>query len=160
MKRSLIWAVLGILLISFALIALAGGAEVFGPPSPTEMAPEGREIVEIREKMFMTQINDIYINADDFLGKTIKYQGKYIEEAYEGMPRAYQYVYRDSPGCCGADGRAGFEIAWDQAKPRNNDWVEIVGTLERYEEIGMQFLRIQAASLTVLEERGMEFVTQ
>ncbi|MDR1674698.1 MAG: hypothetical protein LBR54_04530, partial [Oscillospiraceae bacterium] len=30
-------------------------------------------VVEIKEKMFVTHINDVYLNQEDYLGKTVKY---------------------------------------------------------------------------------------
>ncbi|MDR3270345.1 MAG: hypothetical protein LBT32_02365, partial [Peptococcaceae bacterium] len=33
------------------------------------------DILEIKEKMFVAQTNDIYYNAEDYLGKTLKYEG-------------------------------------------------------------------------------------
>ncbi|MDR1315945.1 MAG: metal ABC transporter permease, partial [Spirochaetales bacterium] len=64
------------------------------------------EVIEIREKMFIAQTNEIYLNAEDYLGKTIRFEGVFRHEQYEGQP--YRYVFRYGPGCCGYDGNAGF----------------------------------------------------
>jgi hypothetical protein len=61
------------------------------------------------------------------------------------------------------DANCGFEVQWagDNADyPEVNDWVEAVGVLEQYEENGMNYLRLDLTSLTVLETRGAEYVTQ
>ncbi|MDR0451936.1 MAG: hypothetical protein LBH15_02720, partial [Treponema sp.] len=75
---------------------------------------------------------------------------------------AYCFVLRYGPGCCGFDGNAGFEVAWDEAGPypAEDDWVEAVGVLTSYEEDGYPYLYLALSSLQVLNERGAEFVTQ
>ncbi len=120
----------------------------------------GSDLVEIREKLFIAQINDIYLNAEDYLGKTIKYEGIFDSFTWEETGDIYYYVIRYGPGCCGTDGNAGFEIAWEGENPALNDWVEVIGVLELYEEDGRQYLRINVSSLTVLTTRGAEYVSQ
>jgi uncharacterized membrane protein YcgQ (UPF0703/DUF1980 family) len=128
-------------------------------------------VVEIKEKMFIAQTNDIYLNAEDYLGRTIKLEGLFKVEQYTGRDTPYCFVLRYGPGCCGTDGNAGFEVAWDNALtlqpaigfsgyPDADDWVEAAGELKYYEEDGYPYLYIALSSLTVLEERGAEFVTQ
>lgn len=123
-------------------------------------APSG-DLVEIREKMFIAQTNDIYFNAEDYLGKTIKYEG--IFNVYE-VPDTGEIVYsviRYGPGCCGVDANAGFEVAWDIEYPaKHNDWVEVIGVLEEYEHEGLKYLRLRLSSLTALATRGAEYVVQ
>ncbi|MDR2606795.1 MAG: metal ABC transporter permease [Treponema sp.] len=121
-------------------------------------------LVEIKEKMFIAQTNDIYLNAEDYLGKTIRLEGLFKMEQYEGQEAPYCFVLRYGPGCCGNDGNAGFEVAWDSASavpyPGIDEWVEAMGKLKYYEEDGYPYLYIALSSLKVLEERGAEFVTQ
>lgn len=122
------------------------------------------EIVQIKEKMFITQLNDIYINRQDYIGKTISYEGMFTQYTWDEMNTTYYLVYRRSPGCCGADGQAGLEVIWpdgsEKAYPNENDWCEVVGTLESYNENGENFLQIRLDSLIVKEDRGEEFVKQ
>ena len=94
-----------------------------------------------------------------FLGGLI-YEG--IFDVYEIVESAEKYysVIRYGPGCCGTDGNAGFEVKWDGKYPNQNDWVEVTGTLEEYEENGYNYLRIAIDSLTVLPVRGAETVYQ
>ncbi|MDR3267391.1 MAG: hypothetical protein LBT24_07480 [Tannerella sp.] len=123
-------------------------------------------MIEIKEKMFIAQTNDIYLNTEDYLGKTIKLQGLFKKEQYEGNDAAYCFVIRYGPGCCGNDANAGFEVAWDERwtlkppYPNVDDWVEVIGALSTYEEDGFPYLYIALTSLTVLDERGAEYVTQ
>jgi uncharacterized membrane protein YcgQ (UPF0703/DUF1980 family) len=120
----------------------------------------GGSVVEIKEKMFVAQTNYVYYNAADYLGKTIKYEG--IFDVYEVPETGAKYysVIRYGPGCCGIDANAGFEVVWDKGYPKQNDWVEAVGVLEEYEGNGYKSLRLALSSLTVLAQRGAEYVAQ
>jgi zinc transport system permease protein len=127
---------------------------------------DSTDVIEIKEKMFIAQTNDVYQNPDDYLGKTIKLEGLFKREQYTGSDTAYCFVLRYGPGCCGNDGNAGFEVAWDDTYtlkppyPNVDDWVEAKGTLKYYMEDDYPYLYIALSSLSVLEERGAEFVTQ
>jgi uncharacterized membrane protein YcgQ (UPF0703/DUF1980 family) len=122
-------------------------------------------IVEIREKMFVEQTNDVYLNPDEYMGKTIRLEGMFgIVEMGEDEPTCY-YVYRLGPGCCGYDANAGFEVVWDAANkgrdyPNENDWTEATGVLESYEYDDEPYLRLSLSSLIVKAERGKERVEQ
>jgi zinc transport system permease protein len=121
-------------------------------------------IVEIKEKLFIARTNDIYLNAGDYLGKTIRLEGLFKMEQYEEKEVPYYFVLRYGPGCCGNDGNAGFEVAWDSgfgdSYPAIDEWVEATGKLKYYDEDGYPYLYIALSSLKVLEERGAEFVSQ
>jgi len=121
------------------------------------------DTVEIKEKMFISQINDIYLNTEDYLGKTIRLEGLFKKE--QGYDKTYCFVIRYGPGCCGFDGNAGFEVAWADGKakpyPSVDSWVEATGVLKTYEEDGFtQYLYLDLASLYVLNKRGAAFVLQ
>lgn len=122
-------------------------------------APSG-DMVEIREKMFIAQTNDIYYNSEDYLGKTIKYEGIFDTYYFPDMDLTFNSVIRYGPGCCGNDGNAGFEVIWDGEYPNQDDWVEAVGILEEYDYEGFTYLRVRLTSLNVLNTRGAEFVAQ
>ena len=129
-----------------------------GNHAPVE-TPEG-DIIEIREKLFVAQTNDIYLNSEDYLGKTIKYEG--IFDAYhdDETDITYYSVVRYGPGCCGYDSNAGFEVIWDKEYPEISDWVEVIGVLEEYDEFGTKYLRLKISSIKVLETRGELYVTE
>ncbi|MDR0455596.1 MAG: hypothetical protein LBH20_02800, partial [Treponema sp.] len=62
--------------------------------SPHKISKKG--VVEIGEKMFIAQVNDIYLNAKDYMGKTIKLEGMFkCEDPYNFVVR---YGFG---GCCG-----------------------------------------------------------
>jgi zinc transport system permease protein len=151
----------------FTLEAPSGPAAKAAPAAESggggPAAPE--PVLEIKEKMFIAQTNDVYLNAEDYLGRIIKLEGLFKREQYLEEGAAYCFVLRYGPGCCGNDGNAGFEVAWDSPEgepeyPAIDEWVEAVGTLKSYEEDGYPYLYLSLSSLRVLEERGAEFVTQ
>ncbi|MDR2467879.1 MAG: hypothetical protein LBD22_02840 [Spirochaetaceae bacterium] len=119
-------------------------------------------VIEIKEKLFIAQTNDIYLNAKDYLGKTIKLEGVFKKEDFSWQERPFFYVLRYGPGCCGYDGSAGFEVMWEgantqQTYPNEDDWVEAAGILTAFNDGGIY---IALTSLTVLNRRGAEFVRQ
>jgi uncharacterized membrane protein YcgQ (UPF0703/DUF1980 family) len=122
------------------------------------------DIIEIKEKMFVAQSNDVYYNTEDYLGKTLKYEGIFQGFTDPNTNITYYSVIRYGPGCCGVDANCGFEVKWVEEEnsvyPALNDWVEVVGVLEEYEEDGWEYLRLNLTSLTVLPTRGAEVVTQ
>ena len=141
-----------LLVFIICLFALTGCSD--------NIAAQTSDIMEIREKLFVAQTNDIYMNAADYLGKTIKYEGIFLADEYPDSDDKFYSVTRYGPGCCGLDGVVGFEIIWDGEYPNDNDWVEVIGILEEYEYQDMKFLYLAVSSLTVKTERGSEFVTQ
>lgn len=134
----------------------AKSASSSAPP----LSPASGEVLEIKEKMFIAQINDIYLNAQDYFGKTIRYEGLFKSTYWPEEGKTYYFVIRYGPGCCSYDGEAGFEVAWDGPLPQEDDWCEAVGVLELYEEGDISYLRLALTSLTVLDERGAEYVAQ
>jgi uncharacterized membrane protein YcgQ (UPF0703/DUF1980 family) len=117
------------------------------------------DFVEIKDKMFIAQTNEIYINKEDYLGKTIKYEGVFFILEADGQTN--YYVIRYGPGCCpGVDNVAGFEVVWDKNYPQNNDWVEVIGVLEEYVQNGNNYIRLALTSLIVRNTRGSEYAIQ
>lgn len=124
-----------------------------------EAESESGEVIEITEKMYVSWINEIYTNPTDYLGKEIKIEGMFSGSYYEETGKTYYYVYRVGPGCCGNDGSmCGFEITTSEKLPSENDWIEVVGTLEQYEEDGNYYLNLKDSKITVKTERGKENV--
>lgn len=133
--------------------------------SGTGTSPPGVDLndidVDITEKMYVTYINEIYVNTDDYIGQMIRIEGMFQAYKDENTGITYYYVYRTGPGCCGNDGSmCGFEFTWSGEMPKDNDWIEVVGKLRTYEEDGYTYLTLDAESVTVLDVRGAENVYQ
>ncbi|MDR1900696.1 MAG: hypothetical protein LBQ88_00235 [Treponema sp.] len=160
------------------------GTQSVSLPASIQLPENDGKIIEINEKLFIAQTNDIYLNPEDYMGRTIKLEGLFKSVQYEDGDTPYCFVLRYGPGCCGSDGNAGFEVAWDNppdnrllnddtrytlslpdskqqtAMPREDDWVEAVGVLKSYEEDGYPYLYLSLSSLDIKETRGAEFVSQ
>lgn len=127
-------------------------------PDPQKEANAG-EVLEIREKMFIAQCNDVYLNPQEYMGKAIKLEGIYDKYTDVEGGKAYNYVIRYGPGCCGNDGTAGFEFLYDGDLPELGDWIEAIGTVETVTENDYEYVVLRLSSLRVLTTRGAEFVT-
>lgn len=120
-----------------------------------------RGIIEIRETMFLTHINHIYMNSRSYLGRTIRLEGVFIQQQWGRQN--LQIVFRRTPdSCCGVPGMVGFEVAWaenqGQAFPESGSWVEATGVFRVGQRGTQRYYFLELLSLNVLERRGAEFV--
>jgi len=118
------------------------------------------DIIDIGEKMFVGQMNDIYANTDDYIGKTIRYEGFYVCYEDESTGASYPCIIRNGPGCCGYDSQVGFEFSWDGELPQDDDWCRLTGVVAIYQEDGFDYIKIDATNLEILPVRGNDTVTQ
>lgn len=119
------------------------------------------EVMEITEKLFTQQINFIYYNPDEYLGRTIRYEGIFDYYTLENGEQC-AYVFRYGPGCCENDANVGFEVYWPdetQFKAQANDWVKVTGTIQHVYHDGLQYLALELTEFEVMDERGAETVT-
>jgi len=116
------------------------------------------DILEIGERFFVTQIEQIYLDPETYLGRTIRYEGIFFSTYWEG--EHFHYVIRYTfDGCCGNDSMTGFEVLLNGIEPFPDDtWVEVTGVLEEYELDLHTILVVNATSVTEKPERGLEFV--
>jgi len=121
----------------------------------------GSDVIEIQERFFVNQVNDIILNHNQYLGRTIRYEGIFRTTPGEGANSDIHVVYRYVPGCCGPEGIVGFIVNVGEFEPLLTDaWAEVVGVLEEFEDNnGQTRIHLALTSLTELEERGEEFVT-
>lgn len=122
-------------------------------------ANKDNDVIEIREELFVTQCVNIYNNANDYENRTLSLEGMYDEYTDEETGITYSYVQRQTPGCCGDDGLAGFEFEYDGEKPNINDWIKVTGTVNviRYDS-GFKNIILDASDVEVMDTRGKEFV--
>jgi uncharacterized membrane protein YcgQ (UPF0703/DUF1980 family) len=165
-KKSLIISVF-VLAISTAIF-IAACSKTNNNDSYDELEKESAEIakgsVEIREKMFATQVSDVYLNARDYLGKTIKLEGIFQAAQYSETDTFYSVMRYGPGGCCGIDGYFGFEVQWPKGNaksfPNPDAWVKAAGLLKSYRIDLNDYLYIELSSLTELSKRGAEYVLQ
>ncbi len=134
------------------------GSEAEGGYSKDHL-PDNDAVVEVKEEYFLTQINDLYVNYEDYVGATIIVEGMYWY--YEDDNGVYEAVYRKGPGCCGNDGWGGFFMNLSPEKrPNENAWIRVKGRLFLDENPETYGLFLVDPELEVLEQRGAEVVTR
>lgn len=138
------------------------GVEIQTPSTlesiPSEVKAQDETPIEITEKMFLTQINDVFYNFEDYEGQLLRVEGMYESDVIEG--KEYHVVYRLGPGCCGNDGWGGFLLNYEGEWPDINNWIEVEGTPRIVKEESLKWLYLDVTSLKVKEERGAETVFQ
>jgi len=119
------------------------------------------DVYDIEERFFSTQIDFIMRNADEYVGRTVRFEGMFHSFYLAEFGGAYHEVTRRVWGCCGEDGLVGFLVDIGDFTPLDdNAWVEVVGVFEIFEVETIPFLRVVAQSLTEMDERGLEVVTR
>jgi len=112
-------------------------------------------VVEIRERFFVNQFQDIVTNHEEYLGRTIRYEGAFETFPQDGGGEDVYFVYRVVPTCCSPGGSIGFLLDLGEFAPLADDaWVEVTGVLELFEFRGFPNLRLVVTSLVELDERG------
>ena len=129
-------------------------------PKVTKDKTKNEKVLVIGEKMFITQINEIYYNFESYKDKTIVVEGMYALfynfDGTENIPA----VYRNGPGCCGNDGWGGFFLKYDGDLPQDNDWIKVTGTPILLSNGYYDDLYLDVTNIEVLTDRGAEFVEQ
>ena len=125
--------------------------------SSGEVTVDTSNMIEITDNYFIEATNDVYLNLEDYIGKTIKMEG--LIYSYEDSNGETCYaVVRNTPGCCGSDGLAGLDIRYDKEYPAEDTWVEVIGVVGTDTMYGSEIPAIQVSTLTQKEE-GQTFVT-
>ena len=117
-----------------------------------------KEIVEINEKFFIQQCDDVYLNPDYYEDKLIKIEGLCAIWDENGETR-YR-VYRTTPGCCGFDGESGFRFLYNgKEKLSAKDWISLTASVKLgTSDFGFRTVVLDALELSIKAERGAEFV--
>lgn len=138
------------ILVALLLTACAGGG--------TNIPEDG--VIEIGERFFVMQVTEIQVNASDYLGRSIRFEGLFREEYSAPSSTHFHTVTRNTYGCCGDDGVVGFEVylPGNMELFPNDTWVSVTGELEEFEYEGMNFFRLRATEL-VETEAGASFVS-
>ena len=137
-----------ILLTALLIIALS-----FSGCSGQDTTDEDTDIHVISDRFFSTQIIEIVLNEDDFLGRTIRYTGMFISIHWPVTGNYYYFVARMGDDCCGAGGFIGFEVNLnDIPYVEDYTWVEITGVLEVFSDEFRENLRLDVISMIEIDE--------
>lgn len=122
-----------------------------------KVTADTKNMLEIGDSYFIQATNDVYVNLNTYIGKTIKVQGLIYSYKDNNGDICYAVVRR-TPGCCGADGLAGLDIRYDGEYPEDNTWVTVIGVVDTDNVFGNKIPAIQVTSLEKTET-GVTFVS-
>ena len=114
-------------------------------PMSIQLTQDDADIYVISEYFFTTQFMEILYDPASFLGRTIRYSGKFTS-FYLGDELIF-FVGADGDGCCGL---RGFEVYLNDIPPVDEHTkVEVTGVLEEFYDEGFgYFLRLNLVSMT------------
>jgi len=111
------------------------------------------EIYEVSNRFFTQQMHGIMFNSENFVGRTIRYEGVFMRAFCDIVEGNFYYVAQYGDDCCGG-GIIGFEIYLDE--PLNVEvftWVEVTGVLEEHHIDGIgDIMRLNVVSMVEVEE--------
>ena len=118
------------------------------------------DTIVIEEKMFMLELNDIYLNYKDYEGKVIKYDGfVYNDEFTKATVIGREYY------CCGDDSyMIGFECEipkiGEELTLENDKWFDIEGVISIKEgKDGIEYPFVKITNIKEKTEEGQRVVT-
>ncbi|GBU24360.1 hypothetical protein R83H12_00989 [Fibrobacteria bacterium R8-3-H12] len=78
----------------------------------------------LKDRLFVQQVQDIYLNPQTYGDKIVQIEGFFEKYMDENNQERYE-VFRKTAGCCGDDGRAGFEFVYKKEKLKfhQNEWI-------------------------------------
>ena len=103
------------------------------------------DVIEITDRDFAMQIQEIQFSRQDFLGSTIRYEGMFLSSYWAG--ETITFVARLEGGCCGM---YGFEVYLNDIPSfADETWVEVTGILEEFfvESVNNYLLRLNVISM-------------
>lgn len=118
--------------------------------------PDNIDIV-VGDQYYATQINDWYMNFEQYEGKSVEIEGYYIDEF-----APYLFIGRYGPTCpyC-QGGYVSFEIYADEDLSRfqnAKDWIKVKGILREDTDNTGKFYYIEVMSVDKMEDVGVETV--
>ena len=119
-----------------------------------ETDEDGVDVNLSRLSMTMMQAEFLRIlnDSDSFLGKTIRVTGTYDSIIYSRDNVSHYVIVIPGDECCqmGFEFRRAGDYVFPDDYPEQNATIELTGTLDRYETVGMSFLYIDVIEFSVL----------
>lgn len=131
------------------------------PNTPQEVVstPAPNTSITIQDDTFVTQMEDIFINLDDYIGKTVTFEGFVTPIDEEGSQYGITRFYEQDHGDHSHTLLVGLVCSYDGTWPAQDTWVEVTVTIDKVEsEDGLTPIGI-IQELIVKEERGLDTVT-
>ena len=96
------------ILITIVTIAVLSACSPFG-------ANDGVHVITVR--FFVTQFHEVMLNADNFIGRTIRYESMFAAWYIPALGETFYMVYRNTEGCCDPVEPVGFELSMNSFRP-------------------------------------------
>ena len=132
--------------------------ELDGSVTETQSASSASSAVDVdltvlSSTMVFAEVNNIMVNPDDYMGKTIKMNGVYASSYGVDAEVSYHFVViQDAAGCC----PQGLEFIWNgehrypEDYPENMTEIEVVGIYDSYDEYGKTYYYLAVEDIAVL----------
>ncbi len=142
-----------LVLIVFTIYVVANDSNK-GQMKKTSTSSVSSDLIKLGDKMFITTLNDIYTNTEDYEGKKI------IVEGFPLTDSDYTFVSRYGPGCCSSDVYAFLEYVYPEKLDLadEKDWIRVEGTLKQGYENNQAYVYIEATKVEKLNTRGKDTV--
>lgn len=118
------------------------------PEITHEDAQHTDEILDISGPLFAQHIQEIQLNRNYYLGRTIRYEGMFLSMYWEPTNETIYFVAQiQGSGCCGIHG---FEVYLNDILPLEDETlVEVTGVLEEFfdADAGGYILRVNIISM-------------
>lgn len=120
--------------------------------------------IAVGDKLYMTQINDWYMNFSDYKGKTVEIEGYYLD-----FGDGYRFIGRKGPTCpyC-TGGYVDFEFVTDEDTSKYvsaDTWIAVTGILRQGEyhpgkgKAAEPFYYIEAMKVEKMAEQGVTTIS-
>lgn len=112
------------------------------------------DLTVLSSTMVYSEVYNMMVNPDVYLGKTIKVIGPYYAgQLVYGTEKYYHFVViSDATACC----QNGIEFIWDDNShvypdeyPKDNTVIEITGVFSSYEESGNTYYYLKTDGITI-----------
>jgi len=114
----------------------------------------------LKDRLFIQQVRDIYLNPQTYGDKIIQIEGFFDKYIDEDKQERYE-VFRKTAGCCGDDGRAGFEFVYKKEKLgfKVNEWILVEAVVKERTIDGYDHIYLEAISVVKKDKgKAKEFV--
>lgn len=146
MKR---WIITMLLLAVLAGLTACGGPETTTAPQDTKITsaaggPVDVDLTQLSSTMVYSEVYNIVVNPEDYVGKVIRMEGQAFSTYYEPTDQTYYtIIIADATACC-AQGLE-YVLADGYDYPEDDSQSTVTGTLRPYEENGVTWYHLTDA---------------
>jgi len=97
----------------------------------------------LKDRLFVQQVQDIYLNPRNYTDKIVQIEGFFEKYIDENNRERYE-IYRKTAGCCGNDGRAGFEFVYKKEKLKFNmyEWISVEALVKESDHVYLEAISV------------------